>query len=144
MKTYSRFQLYQFLKAFFVMFIGLTVLLAITTAIFHSTISGIQILLALNIIVSLTAGYIYYRNRYALSFSYDGQGFVLKEGKEEREAAWSRFDAVSLYHTGYGDLNVRVYQGTDFLDIPASALKIDASDLRFEVMEFIKKEGKDE
>jgi len=144
LKTTSPFQPTQFVKAFSVIFIGLTILLALITSISPTTIQAIKILLLLNLVISVVGGYFYYKNRYHTTFSYDKDGFALVEGKEERRALWKEFDAVSLVQRGYGDFSVRVYRGKDYLDIPASALRLDASSLRFEVMEYIKKEEKNE
>jgi hypothetical protein len=140
-KTVSPFRFGQYFRVLCVMFIGLTILLAIITAISPTTITMIKIFLVANIFLSTVLGFFYYKNRYHTLFSYDENGFVIKTGMNEKKALWNEFDAVSLVHIGYGDLTVRVYHGQDFYDIPASALKLDASSLRFEIMEYLKKEG---
>lgn len=141
MKTVSPFGFGQYFRVLCVIFIGLTILLAIITAISPTTIAMIKIFLAANIFLSIVLSFFYYKNRYHTLFSYDENGFMMKTGMNENKALWSEFDTVSLVHVGYGDLIVRVYHGQDFFDIPASALKLDASSLRFEIMEYLKKGG---
>jgi hypothetical protein len=138
-KTVSPFRFGQYFRVLCVIFIGLTILLAIITAISPTTIAMIKIFLAANIFLSIVLSFFYYKNRYHILFSYDENGFMMKTGMNENKALWSEFDAVSLVHVGYGDLIVRVYHEQDFFDIPASALKLDASSLRFEIMEYLKK-----
>lgn len=137
-------QLYQLMKTFFIIFFGLAVLLAIISAIFPTTLQAIKILMVITILVSLVGGYLYYKNRYHTYFSYDERGFILKEGKNEMRDEWKNFDTVSLVHEGYGTLSVRMYRGEDHTDIPASDLKLDPSQLRFEIIEFLKGEKRDE
>jgi hypothetical protein len=92
-----------------------------------------------NLVVAGVLGWWWYRRSYHAIFSYDEQGFELQWGKADKKSKkWTDSSRVSLVHEGYGRFLVRVYEdGKDYVDIPASDLKLDASDFRFEVMELV-------
>ncbi|MFQ5946570.1 MAG: hypothetical protein ACE5MI_14070 [Acidimicrobiia bacterium] len=83
-------------------------------------------------------GWRLYRRKYHASLSYDGSGFELQVGIRRWKAAWSDFQRASLFHEGFGQFAVRLYRdASEYVEIPASALRLDASQLRFEAMEMI-------
>lgn len=83
-------------------------------------------------------GWRLYRRKYHVSLSYDGAGFELQVGIRRWKAAWTEFQRASLFHEGFGQFAVRLYRdASEYLEIPASALKIDPFEFRFEAMERI-------
>jgi hypothetical protein len=92
-----------------------------------------------NVVVSVAAGLWWYRTRYHARFSWDTQGFELRKGTSALTAkTWGEVSHVSLVHDGYGRFSVRLYQPEgDRIDIPASDLRLEPSDLRFEVMDLV-------
>jgi len=95
---------------------------------------------AVNIALTGLLGWWFYRTRYHTVFSWDEQGFELTKGRGRKSIrSWQDFSRVSLVHEGYGRFSVRLYgDGGEYLDIPASALKLPASDFRFQVMDWVK------
>jgi len=90
--------------------------------------------------LSAYLGWRFYKSRYHTIFSYDEKGFELQRGKEKLVAEWGHFSTVSLVHLGQGDFAVRLYKGQDdFLDIPASGLKLDPWRFRFEAIGLVTK-----
>jgi len=92
-----------------------------------------------NVVVSVAAGVWWYRTRYHSRFSWDREGFELQRGTSALTAkTWGEVSRVSLVHDGYGRFSVRLYQPEgDCIDIPASDLRLEPSDLRFEVMDLV-------
>jgi len=92
-----------------------------------------------NLLVSSVGGMWWYRTRHHARFSWGSDGFELQRGRTSPVTSrWEDISQVSLVHEGYGRFLVRVYEDDkDYVDIPASDLKLDASDLRFQVMELI-------
>lgn len=103
-----------------------------------------QILLG-NLAVSATLSALYYRFRYHRVLEYDRRRFRLQTGSRAAEGEWDGFHFVSLYHKGFGVFTVRIYRddpdGKDFIEIPADDIGLDASDLRFEIMGYLKGPG---
>jgi hypothetical protein len=92
-----------------------------------------------NVLISGLAGWWWYRTRYHATFSWNQQGFELQKGREKKSAKkWQDFSRVSLFHEGYGRFVVRLYEEDGaYVDIPASDLKLEPSDFRFEVMDLV-------
>lgn len=101
-----------------------------------------------NVVVSGVAGVWWYRTHHHTRFSWGGDGFELRTGNSVVIArTWGEISRVSLVHDGYGRFTVRLYQPEgDRVDIPASDLRLDPSDLRFEVMDLVgvRQQGKEE
>jgi len=95
-----------------------------------------------NIALTGLLGWWWYRAQYHAVFSWDQQGFELTKGRGRKSIRkWQDFSQVSLVHEGYGRFLVRLYgDGGEYLDIPASALKLPPSDFRFEVLDLVKRE----
>jgi hypothetical protein len=93
-----------------------------------------------NVVVGVLMGWWWYRRNYHIVFGYDDQSFELQRGGGQRtHRNWQDFSQVSLVHEGYGKFSVRIYEADGkYTDIPASDLKLSASDLRFEVMDLVK------
>lgn len=102
------------------------------------------LILGLNLVISAVLGWRLYKHMYHMAFTYDSKGFTLKKGKSvESSRRWREFSKVSLVRTEYGDFSVRLYQNAEFFDLPASKLKLNPFDFRFEVMRFVSgSEGK--
>jgi hypothetical protein len=94
----------------------------------------------INVVVSILLGWWWYRRHYHTVFGYDEEGFELQRGGGQRiRKLWRDSSQVSLVHEGYGRFSVRVYEADGkYTDIPASDLKLPASDFRFEVMDLVK------
>jgi hypothetical protein len=93
-----------------------------------------------NIVLSVLLGWWWYRRHYHTVFGYDEESFELQRGGGQRiRKHWRDSSQVSLVHEGYGKFSVRVYEADGkYTDIPASDLKLPASDFRFEVMDLVK------
>ena len=93
-----------------------------------------------NVLISGVLGWWWYRRQHHAIFSWDQQAFELQWGRGGKSSKeWRDFSRVSLVHEGYGKFLVRLYEDDrEYLDIPASDLKLDPSDLRFEVMDLIR------
>jgi hypothetical protein len=92
-----------------------------------------------NVVVSGVAGVWWYRTRQHARFSWGSEGFELQRGHSAVIAGtWGDISQVSLVHDGYGRFTVRLYlcEG-DRIDIPASDLRLDPSDFRFELMDLV-------
>ena len=96
------------------------------------------IILAVNGVLALVLGWLFYRSMRHAVFSYDQDGFEMEIGRHKVSGRWREFSRVSLVHLGYGMFAVRLYKnGKAALDIPASALKLGPSAFRFEVMNLL-------
>jgi hypothetical protein len=94
-------------------------------------------LLAVNIIVGIVLGWYLYKQWYHIEFSYGETGFELKKGKNPPvRHAWNEFSKVSLARTEYGDFTIRLYSDSVPVEIPASRLRMDAFQLRREVLNY--------
>lgn len=92
-----------------------------------------------NVVISGLVGWWWYRTRHHSTFSWNQQGFELQKGRGNKSAKkWQDFSRVSLVHEGYGRFVVRLYEEDGaYVDIPASDLKLEPSDFRFEVMDLV-------
>jgi hypothetical protein len=139
MKTAAPLQVMNLFKSFVIFFI-LTSLawIGANYIIFRDFLIGWPVLFG-NVIISAVAGWWWYRRRYHATFSWDQEGFGLQWGRGAKNSRkWRDFTQVSLVHEAYGRFLVRLHEASgEHLDIPASDLKLDASDLRFEVMELV-------
>lgn len=140
MKTHTSFQITNFVKSFTLFFFGFTFLWAAGNYIVIRDVLLSWPVFIVNFILSAAFGWWYYRQRYHLVFSYDEDGFILQVGKKVLENHWADFKSVSLYHPGHGDLFVRLYpENGEAVEIPASPLKLNPSDFRFEAMDLIER-----
>jgi hypothetical protein len=140
MKKYTSFQATNFVKSFTLFFFGLTFLGAVGNYIAIRDVLISWPVFIVNFILSTALGWWHYRQRYHLVFSYDADSFILQVGKKILANRWVEYTAVSLFHPGRGDLFVRLYQKNgEFIEIPASLLRLNPSEFRFEVMDFIEK-----
>ncbi|MBI2845120.1 MAG: hypothetical protein HYX86_01095 [Chloroflexi bacterium] len=91
-----------------------------------------------NIILSSILGWWIYKNRWHAILRYGDAAFELTRGKNKFSGEWRDFRNVSLFHAGMGKFTVRLYRdGTEFVEVPASDLKMDPSAFRFEAMRLI-------
>ena len=93
-----------------------------------------------NVLIAGVGGWWWYRRSYHAIFSWDQQGFELRWGGGNKSSGrWEDFSQVSLVHEEHGRFVVRLYEdGGEYVDIPASDLKLDPSGFRFEAMELVK------
>jgi len=87
--------------------------------------------------VALLLAVWFYRRRYHAVLTLNEAGFRLERGGAVAAARWADVERVSLVHLGGGRLAVRLYfrdTGREPLELPASDLRLDPFDLRFEVM----------
>lgn len=147
MKTVSRLQWTNLIIAFTIPFGILTVgYFGLSLLIFQGRILVERsILLPVflgDIILSAILGWRIYKNRWHAILSYDHNGFELTRGKNKFSGKWRDLHNVSLFHAGLGKFTVRLYRNeTEFVEMPASDLKMDASAFRFEAMRRMKEEG---
>lgn len=129
----SPVQYYNLFKSFMIVF-ALQAIVVLFTPISLGPIWRFLIVV-LNMVISVVLGWRLYRRLYHMVFTFDSKGFTLRKGKrEETSRQWNEFSKVSLVRTEYGDFSVRLYQNADFFDLPASKLKLNPFDFRFEVM----------
>jgi len=140
MKTVAPLQLMNLAKSFIIFF-----LLASLAWIGASYVTlrdfyiGWPVLIG-NVVVAGLLGWWWYRSRYHAIFSRDQQGFELQTGRGSKSSRkWQDFSQVSLIHEGVGRFVVRLYENDgEYIDFPASDLKLEPSGFRFEVMDLIK------
>ena len=138
MKEVSPLQIDSLGKSFSLLFIFVTLVWCLVSLLtFGDVLIGWPILV-LNLVVAAVMGWFFYKYRYHTTFSYDEEGFELRRGQLPISAKWKDFSTVSLVHLGGGRFAVRLYRDEEnALDLPASALRLDPSALRFEVMGFM-------
>jgi len=140
MKKYTSFQATNFIKLFTLFFFLLTLLWAAGNYIAIRDVLISWPVFIVNLLLAAALGWWYYRERYHLVFSYDGDKFILQVGRKILENGWAEFTTVSLYHPGRGDLFVRLYRDNgECVEIPASQIRLNPSEFRFEVMDLIEK-----
>jgi hypothetical protein len=139
MKTLAPLQLNQLAKIVVTIFIALIILWGVTNYIILKDIYlhwGIPVI---NGMLALILGWLFYKNNRHTILSYDQDGFHIQVGKNQASAKWSDFSKVSLVHLGLGEFAVRLYRnGDDFFEIPASALKLNPHEFRFELIRLVK------
>jgi hypothetical protein len=140
MKTIASLHVGNLIKSFAIALIILSVAWSTVSFLIAGDILIIPAVLILNLVLAVVLGYFFYRWRYHSVLAYDRQGFQLQRGRTLTTGKWADFYQVSLAHLGYGNLAVRLYkvEGDDTLDIPTADLKMDASALRFELMDLVK------
>ena len=139
MRTLTSFQFTNLIKSFTVFFLGTTLLWAAGNYIAIRDVLVSWPVFAINFALSAGLGWWYYRFRYHTAFSYDEDGFDLRVGRRQSVRSWGEYEVVSLVHRGHGEFVVRLYepQSDQYEEIPATALKLDAQDFRFEVMDYV-------
>ena len=142
MKPTSPLQFGNLGKSFILILFLLTLVWCVVSLITFGDLVINQVIGVINLVLAAILGWFFYRYRYHYTFSYDGEGFELQRGRERSQHKWKDFSLVSLVHIGGGNFVVRLYKSqdedADFVDLPASSLRLDPSDLRFEVMGFVK------
>ncbi|NIM92425.1 MAG: hypothetical protein GTO18_01755 [Anaerolineales bacterium] len=139
MKTHAPIQLNSLAKTVVFIFFALNILWGVTNYIFLRGIYLHWSIPAINSMLALILGGLFYRNYRHTIFSYDQEGFQMQVGKNQVSAQWRDFSTVSLFHRGFGEFTIRLYQNSeDFFEIPASALKLDPREFRFEVIQLVK------
>lgn len=140
MRTIAPLQLMNLTKSFIVFFLITSLAwIAANYVIFRDFYIGWPVLVG-NVAITGALGWWWYKRRYHAKLSWDEQGFELQWSRGPKGPEnWEHFAQVSLVHEGYGRFLVRLYEdGGKYVDIPASDLKLDPSDFRFEVMDLIK------
>ena len=95
-------------------------------------------ILVVNIIISVLLGWRLYKALYHIVFTYDDEGFTLKKGRKEVDShKWNEFSKVSLFRTESGELSIRLYQDSEYFDLPASKLKLNPFTFRQEVTKLV-------
>jgi len=136
-KRLASFRFTDLVRSFTLFFFGLTLLWALGSYLAVRDVLVSWPVFIVNLVLSAGLGWWYYRYRYHTVFSYDEDGFDLRVGRRHTACRWEEFSTVSLYHRGYGEFAVRVYRGDEYVEIPASALRLDPQAFRFEVMELV-------
>lgn len=136
--TYAPIQISSLLKSCVIFFaIQAVIVIVLFSSIWSSAISYRVLMLSINIGLSIFFGWRLYKRRYHLVFSYDQNGFKLKQGnKEETSHKWSEFSKVSLVRTQQGDFSINLENGEPF-DLPASKLRLNPYDFRTEATKLI-------
>jgi hypothetical protein len=139
MKTLAPIQVMNLVKSVIIFFIVPSIAwIGANYVMFRDFYIGWPVLIG-NLFIAGVFGWWWYRRNHHAIFSYGEDGFELRKGRAAKKyRKWSEFSRVSLVHEGYGRFSVRLYEdGKEYVDIPASDLKLDASDFRFEVMELV-------
>ena len=135
MKRFTSFQFTNLVKSFTIFFFGITMMWAVGNYIAIRDVLVSWPVFAINLALSAGLGWWYYRYRYHTVFSYDESSFDLQVGRQRTARRWEEFSTVSLYHRGYGDFDVRLYEEDgELVEIPASGLRLNPQEFRFEVM----------
>lgn len=139
MKTLAPLQLNSLAKIVVFIFFALIIIWGVTNYIFLRDIYLHWSIAAINGILALILGWLFYKNNRHTIFSYDLEGFQMQVGKKQVSGRWHDFSTVSLFHQGLGEFTVRLYRNReDFFEIPASALRLDPHEFRFEVIQLVK------
>jgi hypothetical protein len=144
MRTIEPLQVRNLAKSFGIFFILASIAWFVTSYVLFADILISWVILLANIAVGLGMGWWWYKRHYQTVFKYDDLGFELKRGRGPgKHRSWQDVSQVSLVHEGYGRFSVRLY-GSDgeYVDVPASDLKLPASDFRFEVMDLVTRGSK--
>ena len=138
--TYAPTQTYNLFKSVMIIFIlqaVVVIVLFATPIILAGQMVGMLILI-LNAMISVALGWRLYKTFYHTVFTYDNEGFTLKKGgKEVNSYKWTEFTKVSLFRTESGELSVRLYQDSEYFDLPASKLKLNPFTFRHEVTKLV-------
>ena len=139
MSTRSPVQLNVLAKAIAFTFFGLCLIWAAANYVLVREVYLHWLVLATNGVLAISLGWLFYSRTRHTTFSYGQDGFELQIGRRSRVAGrWRDYTGVSLLHLGHGTCAVRLYNGVDVrVEIPASALKLDPSAFRFEVMSLV-------
>jgi hypothetical protein len=139
-KTYTSFQFTNLVKSFTIFFFAISALWAIGNFIAIRDVLLSWPVFVVNIVLAAGLGWWWYRYRYHTVFSYDGSGFDLQVGRQYVQRRWEEFSTVSLYHRGYSEFSVRLYEegGGEHVEIPASVLSLSPQEFRFEVMDLVR------
>lgn len=139
MKTTAPLQIGNLLKTIAFLFFGLLILWGLINYLMMREVYLHWVLLVFNLLLSVALGWRFYKRIYHTTFSYDRDGFEIERGDSRLSARWRDYSRVSLVHLGLGEFVVRLYKdGGDFLQIPVSSLKLNPSEFRFQVMEFVR------
>lgn len=139
MKRITSFQLTNLVKSFTLFFFSFTFLWALSNYIAIRDVLISWPVFLVNFILSLGLGWWYYRRRYHTVFLYNQDKFELFVGKQSTTHRWAEFKTVSLYQRRHGEFTIRLHETDDtFVEIPASALRLNAREFRFEVMDMVK------
>lgn len=136
--TRSPVQYYSLLKWCFAFFIlQAIIILAFFPFIWSVDVTYRVLMLFISIAISLLPGWHLYRQRSHLTFTYDDNGFTLKQGKKnETRRNWSEFSDISLVRTEQGDFSLRLHDDDSF-EVPVSALKMNPFQFREEAAKFV-------
>lgn len=98
------------------------------------------LIMIINIAIAVLVGWRIYWMYSHIVFSYDANGFSVKKGKSnELTHTWSEFSTVTLARNDYGEFFIRLYQGKESFDIPASKLRLDPYAFRLTVADLVKR-----
>lgn len=137
-QTYAPLQIYNLFKSCMIVFL-LQALASIFMVPFTTLDPIVRILiLFLNVLISVPLGWLLYKRRYHMVFTYDKSGFTLKKGNgKENSYKWNEYSRISLVRGEEGDFSIRLYKNADFFDLPTSKLKLNPFDFRSEVMRLV-------
>ena len=140
MRTLKSFQPTELVKSFTFFFVATTALWATGNYIAIRDILVSWPVFVVNFTLSAALGWWYYRFRHHTVFSYDETGFDLQVGRRQTARRWAEYETVSLVHVGHGKYAVRLYESETeaHVDIPATALNLDAQSFRFDVMGYVR------
>ncbi|HUS70524.1 MAG TPA: hypothetical protein VM075_07100 [Anaerolineae bacterium] len=140
MRTIAPLQMMNLVKSFGILFFLSSFAWFTTSYVLFGDIRISWLIFIANVAVGMGMGWWWYRRHYHTVFGYDDQSFELQRGGGQRNHRdWRDFSQVSLVHEGYGKFSVRIYEADGkYTDMPASDLKLPASDFRFEVMDLVK------
>jgi hypothetical protein len=134
--TYAPIQMYNLFKSIMIIFM-LQAVVVLFAPFFPEQIVRFSVLVV-NVIISVLLGWRLYKSLYHLVFTYDNESFTLRKGRKEVNSyKWNEFSKVSLFRTESGELSVRLYRDSEYLDLPASKLKLDPFAFRQEATKLV-------
>lgn len=143
MTSIAPIQRFNVVKSFFAVFLISTAAWAVVSILLLGGLYLSWLTFLAGLALALTVGWGYYRRKYHATLRYDVRGFELQWGPHRVAGQWQDFAQVSLVLMSDGGFGVRLYRrgGSDFVEIPASTLKLEPSDFRFTVIDLVKQAG---
>jgi hypothetical protein len=85
------------------------------------------LIVAVNVVVSGSLGWVLYKRYFHLVFTYDDEKFSIRKGTvEERSYNWADFEKLTIATSDYGEFALRLYaKDGGKVDIPVEKFRID-------------------
>lgn len=113
------FDLPNYLKSFIIVFaLGTLFLMAIALAGWSQVVQPLTLLTVAAL--SLVGGYRLYKSYYHTVLSLNSKGFIIQEGKTQKEGKWSNFTEATIYITPKREACIKLYAEKETIELPIS------------------------